>query len=1274
MTACVIGCDNNNDDNKGVRVKAVQAEVTLGVYEVMGYDYASLFKITVDGKDVAVESAYLDRRGLSDEPGEYTVYCTYLSATASVKIIVVTEQEKPPQSAYSITLSVDSVRVNADSVDTYDFIGLFTLKINNVVTPITSDMVTSTVKSAAGEYTVTVAAGSASKTLNVVVWEHPKVEFVACYNLKEIPVNEAADFDFTELFSLYFSGKAARVTNAMLSGIPSAFNEGAEFTVTASHTDGSGNIGSATVPVKIVAAKEVAVTCKNITTYPNAEYIDLTTLFDIKYGAENIPVTVDMISGTVDYTRAGENNITLTYDGEEYTAKITVVLGVVIRHATADTIMIVRGTDKTTYPFGDDFVVTVNGRRFVDIEEFIDLSEVDFGTAGEYTAKISVPYNTEPLGWGFVDFDFFEEEITYVVTDRIAVLNVKNEFVSMPADTSVYGINQISENVSVTLNGTPCRLTVNRDWAVEITTNIFVDVINGVDVSSKGDQVVVLDVYTHGPDETPERITYTVRIASEISVVALDHALFAGDTLYARDLFEITVNGMPVDVSEAVIEGKVDTFVPGIYEVTASYAGITATAHVTVFDKNLQGTYKTPLTTIPVSSDDDDDYEDVDWDASYESMSAGTTAASRAASGTKLGDMTIDNDNIIVNGTKATNVLGMSSDVFTFSLGSNKYTMYLDNGIAVLDPDNSVKLGFTDYRRPMVYFNSALWNVDNYITINYSSTHIMQNTTTPSYSIDCFRISPKGENTAPAMWFGIKIQLVQKTSDDTVYRVTWGEVEFADSFLNAEDLLELSSSCVFLDETYNFIMETRVFGKIKKLQAQKLYANMSFTGTIDGQAALLAVNSNEYYTLNAGGALLIDTFGSDYDFSSYMVNGGPDYAESTLRLNCFGDRLGNAEDGIFSYMFKLNVEQRTFTLLERDELYGRYEIANRGMYIFLDGYGQGCISFDTKSFSRTEFSYIISGNEVKLIFRNTLPTFEYGDGMSLFVSPLLNVLTVKEAVGVPFGTTFTMLERLISDGAIVTVGDTKIAGTSGAENSIYSAVTVIDKNGEWTQAQKEQGIDIQYVGLESGFYLVTVSVSVGGAVVEQPYAFQVFEDKFSTYPIIHSYGSGAITGNGLSIDAYGRVSLSVGDMMFTGVVTQATGTSFVAKLHNSAGESLCCVAETVANGIIKLTATGSAPFSDYFSTGTNRVAGKTGRGIDGVVLREFNVSGAKTYVVANSATAMGMSVTTEVVSGNGEVGTVFKLAYADGTVKYVRVAKWGDTADGLVILDASDFE
>ena len=150
--------------------------------------------------------------------------------------------------------------------------------------------------------------------------------------------------------------------------------------------------------IKVVPVSEIVVTTKNIVTYPNSEHIDLTTLFEIKKGTEVIPVTLDMISGSVNSASVGINVITLKYKGQTYTSTVEVKQGVIINHAKSDVVKINKGTNQSTYAFQDDFVVIINGLRFTDVAKYIDSSNVNFAEVGTYTATISIPYKDSSLG------------------------------------------------------------------------------------------------------------------------------------------------------------------------------------------------------------------------------------------------------------------------------------------------------------------------------------------------------------------------------------------------------------------------------------------------------------------------------------------------------------------------------------------------------------------------------------------------------------------------------------------------------------------------------------------------------------------------------------------------------------------------------------------------------------------------------------------------------------------------------------------------------------
>lgn len=1263
LSVGIAGCGEKNDPV--VSVSAKESEITLFSSQVMGYDYSALFEIENGDESVPVLSSYIDRSKLSSEVGEYTVTCTYGGKSASVTIKVVADEEpKPPEPVheYSLSLSVESVKINADEVAGYDFKALFTAKTDGKTVTIPDSAVETDVESKAGEYEYTVRHGDLSETLKIIVWETRKVEIVAAYRLKEIPLNEAADFDFTSLFSLYLKGKAAKVELSMLeNGMGETVSEGDSFTVKASYTDGEGGSDEKSVSVKIVAAKQTAVSVKNITTYPNAESIDLTELFEISYGDEEIPVTADMISGVVDYSKAGDNDIVLSYEGKTYTAVVSVVHGVVIEYAKADTLTVIAGTDKRTYSFASDFVVTINGTRYTNIEEYIDVSEVDFSKAGTYTATAEIPYNTQniPLG-GEVPFDgTVSAHITYVVTDIAAQVKVYSDFVELPSDTSEYGIADIRGNVSVSVNGTPCTLTDRRDFVTDRYT-VFVDVISGVDCEDKGEQTVEADLYVYGPDKDPERISYKVIIGSAIKVSARDAVVFIGGTLYSRDLFTVTVGGDEIEVTDDMIEGKADTFEPGIYYITVDYEGVRATSKVVVYEKYLKGVYKTLLAPIPETSNDD--YEDTGWGEEYSLRSSLPGLFDDT-----VGDMVIDDDGITVNGVVAKDVCGIDEHTMSLVLSGNKYMLYYDDGIVVLDPLNEYKLGFTNLRRPLVYFADDLWDLDYAITINYGEKHILESTFT-GYSIDTFRISSK--DGSRSMWYGLKVELAAKTSADTMYRVNWGPVEYAADFEPGD--MNKSSSFVFGGDMYKFTMQNRVVGKINKVTDEKLYAGMRFTGKVDGKDAYLVADSSERFTYVVDNEVLVGSVGGS-DTANYMVLGGANYADGIVRLNSYGDKY---RPEVYSYQFKVDPTRNRFSLNKRDLYYGRYETQKGDMFIFLDGYGNGCMSFNAEGSSKTLLTYTVSGNEIELRFTGTLPTFEYGEKMTLYIAPLLNVLTVKRATKLDAGIVFTNRADVMVDGAIVEMSDLTVGAGSDAvvKPLLLNSIKVVDKDGEWDYAKKNDLNNINTMRIEftkAGFYQFTVTVSVDGLKVVNYYSIQVIEEKYADNALITAYGAGTMfTQNSLTMDSYGRATVVVGGTSFKGSVTQADETSFTVKAFSDTGAYIAGTGTLLAGGLISFRAVGAAPFADFFTLGTQRAIGKTGAGIEGIVLREFTVGGIKTYFAASSATSMGEKVEVEIIQGSEQLepNTTLKIKWSNGTERQVTIGTWGDTTDGLQVV------
>ncbi|MGN1077535.1 MAG: hypothetical protein ACI4ST_03385, partial [Candidatus Gallimonas sp.] len=803
-----------------------------------------------------------------------------------------------------------------------------------------------------------------SKTLTVHVTNAHEIEAVLSYEVFEIEESELSSLDCTTLFSLYADGVAVRVTEDMLdtSALEGAV-AGGEYEVILRYSL-SPSFVEKRAKIKVKADEELVLTGRTIVTYPNSDYIDLTSLFTIRKGDAEIPVTTDMISGSIDYSQSGSNVITLRYGGESCTATVEVRNGAVVGCASSDTIVIRKGTDKTTYPFARDFSVIINGIRFTDFPDtyFNGTTEsADFDTVGEYEVTLTIPYNDVAISLTPPKPQYFSVTLTYVVRDYTCTVRLNEENVTLPKGTTSYNV---LKNVNVWVNGERKGLTDNPDWADAVT--VYAEIVSDVDFTALGTQEIVLYVYAGGAQADPVEVRYFVEVESDVTVTAHDRAVFAGTTLYTRDLFTVTEGETEIAVTNGMVSGKVDTFTPGVYTVRLDYMGIVRYAQVTVFDNAMKGSYRTPLTSISDSSDGDD-YGDVDWG---EDEGWGTYSAQAFASETRLGSLVIRDDGSITYGGDPVTVLGgVDENTMLVLIGSNRFTLYYQDGIIVLDPDNSLRMSFTDSKRPLVFFQNDVWQIDTSVTVNYSDAHVLT-LSYITYSIDTFRITRK--DGSGSMWFALKIHLVEKTSSGTVYVVTWGEAEYAEGF---EQTAGAASSLSFDGRTYKFVMESGNVAKVDKKTELK-YANKTFTGVIDGEEAVLTVSSGEGFTLKVGTDVRFSVTGSDIVNMKY---GGIDYASDTLLFY----QIRNDDYGTYAYKFLLDLQNNTFTVPARDSCFGLY--VTDGMYVFLDGYGTGVMNFDSRYYTVTNLTYAYRNNEVEVRFVDTLPTFQHGSGGTFYL-------------------------------------------------------------------------------------------------------------------------------------------------------------------------------------------------------------------------------------------------------------------------------------------------
>ncbi len=1227
-----------------VVVTAVTDGITLKDSEVNSYDFASLFTVTKDGVSVPVLNEYVDSTLVSEAAGAYPVTCTYEGKQSSVTVTVTA-------TVYTVEADIETVTLRVSQVADYNFKQHFTAKTDGETIEITDAMISSDVAVAAGAYSYTVTHGGASKTIRVTV--EADVLVVNSYRVAEIQIDALADYDYTKLFSLYAEGEAVRVTENMIDTSALAFAEaGKEYEVELAYSyKGVSYTGKAAV--KVVGEKSYTVSTKQIVTYPHGENIDLATLFEIKRDDEIVPVTPDMLSGSIDYTKVGLNTITLTFGGREYHSTVEVKFGVILEYAHSDTVNVKKGTDKNDYPFAKDFNLIINGIPFNVIPEsnFVGLDEVDFDKAGNYEVTLKIAYNTNPPKGlsNRVDFEYVEKKITYVVEEKTVQTAVKQNVVTVPQGTKEY--NPFS-NLSVTVNGILQFFTDNPDWADGFSTCYARLLSDPIDFSSAESQTVRVAVYPYGNDLAPVELSYEFVIQTDVVVTAQDIGLFTGGTLFVTDLFTVTEGGEPVEVTFDMISGKADTFRAGVYTVELSYGGVHKSATVTVFDSGMKGTYRTLLTTIPATSqDDDDDGEYGDW-GDYGVDAYTSTPSVRAASSVfVLDNLIIGEDGSVKWGnTPAVITGGIDENTLLIKIGTNDFTLHYGDGIVVLDPANPLKLGFTDLRRPMVFFNEAQWTLQDYVTINYSSEYVLS-TSYISFSIDTFRIQDKADGRE--LWYGLKTHLVEKTSADTLYTVSWGVVEYAENFVS---LTGTASTLTYAGEEYRFEMLSNRVGKIIKSDTTKnKFTGKSFRGTVDGANATFSVSQSGGYELMVANKRVFHL--TQYDIANAK--------------NCYVDPISdtiflyNLEDK-FSYTFKLDLEELTFTVLEKDAYYGYYVAGNK--LIFLDGYGTGIINFNTSTWSYTQFRYTVQSGIVSIRYVDTKPSFTYGSGAEFYLGEFLNTLTVKSFADNSLdGLTFENTQ--ITDGAIVRISSYRFgADVTRGPNRLLDAISIVTKDGALTGDAKKACVDMRTVVFSApGFHRFAVNLTVQGEAVTAYYTVQVVPRLYEGNPLFVTYGAGVmLKTNSLTLDEFGQVTLVSGGVRYEGFATLEGEDAFTVKAYSENGAFVTARGEKVADGILRFTAAGAVGFTDYYTTGTSRVVA-TG----GTALREFTVGDVRTYVLSGSSTLAGDVVTLELITGSVENTNVIKVTKGEEVI-YLRILAWGNITEGLVVL--KDYE
>lgn len=1244
---------------KNVVISKTIDSVTIESEIIFKYDYTSLFTITVNNESIPVTTEMVDSSRVINKAGTYDVICTYMGKTEIVKVSV------NMTTTVVIKAKVDTLEIKLKDVEEYDFLSLFTVTEKNRPVSVNSNMITSNVEAKEGNYQVTCAYKGVSKIISVTVTSSYKIEIFESYHELELTLKQLETFDYTSLFSLYVDGVFTKVTDSMIDATSVVEPQvGSTFNIVMSHQIEESK-AEKTTTIKIVDEKEIIVSASNLVIYPNGKTVDLTSLFEISEGGETVAVTQDMISGHIDYDTIGNNEIILTYKGVTKISNVEVKKGVNIQYATSDRIIIRQNTNQATYNFANDFIVSVNGVKFNLSNDFVDVSDVDFSAIGEYEATITIPYGENEVIDGNSELVDKRLTITYVVSKDNAEIKVRNENIVLPSTTTSY---DYLKNITATINGKMRTVTDNREWASDPLCTYVEIVSEPVDFSKAGIYLIEAHAYAYGLDQEPIVVTYTITVDSGIEIIESDKTtLFTGENVYPKDFFTVTKNGEEVEITNDMVEGKVDSTTPGVYTLTLNYENEKATIDVVVLSSEMKGTYSTAgMTIVEISSSSSDSSTDEEY-----GESTGEDVEEEVIEPEPLGKLIIDETGVkTLNGVSGTSWSAIDENTITFKLSGFEYFLHYEEGVITCEPVNDTRMKYTEHNRPFVYFKDDMWSIEDSLTINSGLNHVFASSSVCE-SIDLVKVKNLKDNTI--MWYGFRYKLIERYNSDFFYTMESGIFNEPTSF--EQLIVDNTYKINFLNKDYTFKLETESLGKmIKEDTLERIYSNKTFTGTIDGKESIISFDEHQKLTLTIDGEEELSV-----GFTNYYGTkiGDVNYETNTIKIY-------SEEEG-YSYIFTFDVDTSTFIVKEKEHLFGLFKASSTSGFdsttFFFDGYGNGVAGGldSTSTYARNAFSYEQIDGVLYIDFVDVRYTFEYFDGITFRIDSFENVIKVvssknQKLINVDF------VNQFIIDGAYVSFNNTLLNMHESLQDSIdelYSYIDITTKDGVVSNENKAQYIDYSYVDFDqAGFYSVGIKTTVDGEEVYKYYGIQILEPKYLDHILVGEYLSTSDSKYTFKFDVFGNATLSYynnnndratykGAMIF---VDETTFT-FTGICEEDDTKTVTVNGVIEADGVVSLTVKGNKELISYFyaSDVESKVVG-----LYKYYIRAFTKNDSTSYFFITNVNSVGEKV--NLVSLNnieptedGAIVTVFEESGEE--LLTAKIAKWNDTYSGLQLAD-----
>lgn len=1266
-------------EENDVFVQALTTKITVKDSEVFKYDYTKHFSISVNGNKAEVKPEYLDLSALKPDPDTYVVTCSYSGSSAKLWVEV---SETP----YVATALESDVYVYVGCAEELNLTALFGVTLNNEEVEVTDDMITGEVSPVVGDYEINLLIGSRRAKTTVHVVDKHIIKIGAAYGEIDLSPDELAGYDFLSDFYVYEDGKRVDVKSSGVTLDKSALENAAlgdtcEVKLTYASPDGK---GSETKAIKVNVREEGSVLIKVKTTevFEN-DAVDPADLFEITKNGKQIEVTPDMISGEIDFSAGDTCEITLRYENRVKVATVKKATGVLIKYAHGDVVSIKKGTDINKYDFASDFEVYINGIRFYGIQAYADISSVDFNDVGVYEVTLDILYNDVNVGRGTPKFAAAKSvKITYNVVSRVYELGYVADVVELGSEAENYNV---LDNLVLYVDGYKQSFTKNKSGVNSLTT--YYRIKNDFDPLASGEQIVTIELYVYGVDADPITAEFTVVVKGGIAVYADSVSMYTGEELYVPDLFRVYEDGKAVKVTLDMISGVIDTTVAGVYEISVNYKGVVRYAEVSVIPAEYAGDYETYDKTIAVEAEEDEDGD----------------LAEDAKPSVSIGDMIIDKTagggiGLNVHGIVATEAK-YSDYGFDFMLGTNRHKAVFIDGVTVLIPYNELRMPYTDAKRPLVYFKKGVWNVTDVIEAHSSSDGKTVYSNAYSGITSIYLYKAKNAESGETKWFAVKIKLDAYINHDYYYSVEYGFTEIP-AGITAKSIGE-TIDVPLGDASYKILVIANGIGRIDRNKSDYPFENTVFVGEAEGSPATLSIGTGNVSALTSDNGVLFslntaNAYGMKYSSSSAKDGTFTIYGIKIETLNKKNNtkkieyrilfdtkEKDDAEEKItvtpFSYKFKLDLENGTFTVVEKDAYYGMYRCAD-GRFIFLDGFGRGVIDVKGQLTDQYGFAYTVSGSKLTLEYYDSAKKLSKTKGV-VSIDGFGNMLTAED-LGDEFkkGTTFE--NAYMTKGAIVSLERT-VFYKGENKDAIYNAVRIVTKDGEYTLEQKKGSVgslpvvDTDKVARNlgvAGFYYVAVNLkNESGAIVTKLFAIQILDETFeSGKGFARNYGNSLSGLSSFSMNSFGEVTFVFDGVTYSGLAhADESGSKLYVTVHAAGYDDIVLTCEIDSDGILSVYGVnGGLIITEYYCAGTVKYAGN-----GTLIIRSFATSGGNVFYVSSSLSLLGDKIGITTVSGEAvkdiAVGSLLKFTL-DGKVYIFKIAALGDEKNGLIVSDLLD--